>query len=145
MSASRTPYRQSTGSRRRESHQPFIALEKTRTPGRSADEELPANEELQAHEELPVHHGRHHMAPPRRSIVRVKPSGESGRSGFHPFKFLKIIWKSSSRASLLCNIFWPVVPAAFIVRCKLSTRVLIMGTCRTHLRCPQTLAQTIMS
>ncbi|KZL69855.1 calcium/proton antiporter [Colletotrichum tofieldiae] len=108
MSTSRTPYRQayrqSTGSRKRESDQPFISLEKMRTSTYSS------------HENLPDHNGRHQRAPPRRSIVRVKPSGESGRSGFHPLKFLKISWKSSSRASLLCNIFWPVVPVAFVVR-----------------------------
>ncbi|KZL72349.1 Ca2+ transporter (calcium/proton exchanger) [Colletotrichum tofieldiae] len=108
MSAPRSPYRQthrqSTGSRRRESNHPIIPPEKARTSGYSA------------REELPVHNGRQHRAPPPGSKVRVKPSGESGRRGFHPFKFLKITWKSSSRASLACNFFWPVVPAAFVVR-----------------------------
>lgn len=48
----------------------------------------------------------------------IKPAGESGRKGFHPIHFTKISFKSTSRASLLCNLFWPVVPAAIAVRCK---------------------------
>ncbi|KAK2011222.1 calcium/proton exchanger [Colletotrichum eremochloae] len=108
MSAPRSPYRQtyrqSTGSRRRESNHPFTSPEKARTSGHVAGEELP------------IHNGRRPRAPPPGSKVKVKPSGESGRKGFHPFKFLKITWKSSSRASLVCNFFWPVVPAAFAVR-----------------------------
>ena len=48
----------------------------------------------------------------------IKPAGESGRKGFHPFHFFKISFRSTSRASLLCNILWPVVPAAIAVRCK---------------------------
>ncbi|WDK11780.1 Ca2+ transporter (calcium/proton exchanger) [Colletotrichum graminicola] len=108
MSAPRSPYRQthrqSAGPRRRESNHPIISPEKARTSRYAVSEELP------------VHHGRHHRAPPPGSRVKVKPSGESGRTGFHPFKFLKITWKSSSRASLVCNFFWPVVPAAFAVR-----------------------------
>ncbi|KAF4982078.1 hypothetical protein FZEAL_2230 [Fusarium zealandicum] len=46
----------------------------------------------------------------------VKPEGESGRKGFHPLRFCHISFKSTSRASLLCNLFWPVVPAAIAVR-----------------------------
>ncbi|RSL95875.1 hypothetical protein CEP52_011824 [Fusarium oligoseptatum] len=46
----------------------------------------------------------------------IKPAGESGRKGFHPIHFTKISFKSASRASLLCNLFWPVVPAAIAVR-----------------------------
>ncbi|KAK2024574.1 calcium/proton exchanger [Colletotrichum zoysiae] len=112
MSSSPTPpyrhaSRQSTGSGRRDSEQSFIALEETRTS-------------YSARGELPIHNG----APPpppapsrrRRHMVRIKPSGDSGRSGFHPLQFIKITWVSSCRASLLCNIFWPVVPAAFVVR-----------------------------
>ncbi|KAF4983501.1 hypothetical protein FDECE_17293 [Fusarium decemcellulare] len=46
----------------------------------------------------------------------IKPAGESGRKGFHPLRFCHISFKSTSRASLLCNLFWPVVPAAIAVR-----------------------------
>lgn len=49
------------------------------------------------------------------------PAGESGRRGFHPWKFLKINFKSASRASTLCNVLWPFVPAALAVRCELRT------------------------
>lgn len=47
---------------------------------------------------------------------RIKPAGESGRSGIDPLHFLRIIFRSSSKASRLCNILWPVVPAAIAVR-----------------------------
>jgi Ca2+:H+ antiporter len=47
---------------------------------------------------------------------RIKPAGESGRSGIDPFHFLRIIFRSSSKASRLCNILWPLVPAAIAVR-----------------------------
>ncbi|KXH62236.1 calcium/proton exchanger [Colletotrichum nymphaeae SA-01] len=111
MSAPRSPYRQSYRSstdgrsRRRESNHPIIPPEKARTSNYSS-----------RGEELPSHNGHLHRKPPPGSKVRVQPSGESGRRGFHPFKFLKISWKSSSRASLLCNFLWPFVPAAFAVR-----------------------------
>ena len=51
--------------------------------------------------------------------VKIKPAGESGRRGIHPWQFLRIAFRSSCRASLLCNILWPIVPAALAVRCKL--------------------------
>ncbi|KAF4971852.1 hypothetical protein FSARC_1455 [Fusarium sarcochroum] len=47
---------------------------------------------------------------------RIKPEGESGRKGFHPIHFSKISFRSTSRASLLCNFLWPFVPAAIAVR-----------------------------
>ncbi|KAG5662314.1 hypothetical protein KAF25_004732 [Fusarium avenaceum] len=46
----------------------------------------------------------------------IKPAGESGRRGFHPIHFSKISFRSTSRASLLCNFLWPFVPAAIAVR-----------------------------
>ncbi|KAF7560774.1 hypothetical protein G7046_g3372 [Stylonectria norvegica] len=52
----------------------------------------------------------------------IKPAGESGRRGFHPWHFVRIGIKSSSRASLLCSLLWPVVPAAIAVRYALPDR-----------------------
>lgn len=49
---------------------------------------------------------------------QVKDAGESGRKGIHPWHFLRISFRSASRASALCNLLWPVVPAALAVRCK---------------------------
>lgn len=46
----------------------------------------------------------------------ITPEGESGRRGIHPFHFLKICWSSTSYASRACNLLWPVVPAALVVR-----------------------------
>lgn len=48
----------------------------------------------------------------------LSPDGESGRRGFHPWHFLRINFRSASRVSRLCNILWPFVPAALVVRCK---------------------------
>ncbi|KAL9616969.1 MAG: hypothetical protein Q9160_008196 [Pyrenula sp. 1 TL-2023] len=42
----------------------------------------------------------------------IQPQGESGRSGFHPFHFLKVIGRSTSKASMIVNILWPFVPVA---------------------------------
>ena len=46
----------------------------------------------------------------------IQPDGESGRKGIHPWHFLKICWRSTSRASRVCNILWPVVPPAIAVK-----------------------------
>jgi hypothetical protein len=50
-----------------------------------------------------------------RVTTGIQPEGESGRSGFHPHKMLPICWKSSSDASQLCNILWPIVPFAVTI------------------------------
>lgn len=59
-------------------------------------------------------------------IVPIEKAGESGRRGFHPWHFLKINFRSSSRASLLCNILWPIVPVALAVRYALPERHLLI-------------------
>jgi Ca2+:H+ antiporter len=45
----------------------------------------------------------------------IHPDGESGRKGVHPWRFLKIAFRSSSIASKFVNILWPFVPAAIAV------------------------------
>ncbi|KAK3209295.1 hypothetical protein GRF29_69g1343784 [Pseudopithomyces chartarum] len=63
-------------------------------------------------------HRQHHMHLPRFNhnghevTPGIEPEGESGRKGFHPFKFLKIIFKSNSMISSWVNILWPMVPVA---------------------------------
>ncbi len=42
----------------------------------------------------------------------IAPAGESGRKGFHPLHFFKIVWSSTSDVSRAVNLLWPVVPAA---------------------------------
>lgn len=42
----------------------------------------------------------------------IHPEGESGRSGFHPIKFITICGRSSSTLSMVCNCLWPIVPVA---------------------------------
>lgn len=55
--------------------------------------------------------------------LQVKPQGESGRSGVHPWHFLRISFKSACRASTLCSMLWPIVPAALAVRCKSKSKL----------------------
>ena len=42
----------------------------------------------------------------------IHPDGESGRGGFHPVHFFRVIWRSSSTVSCWVNVLWPFVPAA---------------------------------
>jgi Ca2+:H+ antiporter len=45
----------------------------------------------------------------------IKPEGESGRSWINPWLFLKICFRSTSRASTVVNVLWPFVPAAIAI------------------------------
>ncbi|KAL2356553.1 Sodium/calcium exchanger protein-domain-containing protein [Cryomyces antarcticus] len=45
----------------------------------------------------------------------IHPDGESGRKGLHPFRFLKICFRSTCTASRYANLLWPVVPAAIAI------------------------------
>lgn len=63
-----------------------------------------------------------------RRFMSISAAGESGRRGFHPWQFLKINFRSASRASLLCNLLWPVVPAALAVRYALPDRHVLIFT-----------------
>ena len=67
---------------------------------------------------LPVH--QHDVDTSNGVTKRIKPAGESGRSGLDPLHFLRIILRSSSRASRLCNLLWPLVPAAIACRYALA-------------------------
>lgn len=40
---------------------------------------------------------------------------DSGRRGFHPWTFLVICWKSSSRTSMMTNSLWPFTIAALVL------------------------------
>jgi Ca2+:H+ antiporter len=60
---------------------------------------------------LPTHNHNGHKI-----TKYVKPEGESGRRGIHPLDFLRISWKSTSDASRIVNVLWPVVPVAIAVR-----------------------------
>ncbi|KAH9987950.1 hypothetical protein F4779DRAFT_611198 [Xylariaceae sp. FL0662B] len=56
-------------------------------------------------------------------LFRVKTAGESGRTGFNPFRFFPIIWRSSCWLSSIVNILWPFVPAAIAVNVVKSPSV----------------------
>lgn len=45
----------------------------------------------------------------------IHPDGESGRKGVHPWHFLRICFRSTSTASKVVNVLWPVVPAAIAI------------------------------
>jgi hypothetical protein len=64
-----------------------------------------------------------------RRYMTVGSMGESGRRGFNPWQFLKINFRSASKASSLCNLLWPVVPAALAVRCLFSPTLHIVLAC----------------
>lgn len=42
----------------------------------------------------------------------IKPEGESGRKGIHPWHFVWIGFRSTSKASMIVNVLWPFVPVA---------------------------------
>lgn len=78
-----------------------VGVEDSTSPGHSSP--MLADDGGQA---LPVHNGEGHSLP------RVGTNGESGRTGFNPVHFFKICFRSTTPASSIVNILWPVVPAA---------------------------------
>ncbi|KAE8447769.1 hypothetical protein EG329_010163 [Mollisiaceae sp. DMI_Dod_QoI] len=66
---------------------------------------------------LPTHDNERPIIPNKfRVTTGIQPGGESGRKGIHPYHFFRICWRSTSRASRICNILWPAVPAAIAVK-----------------------------
>lgn len=57
----------------------------------------------------PINHNGH------RITRGIAPDGESGRSLFHPWHFLRICFRSSSTASKWTNILWPFTLASLIL------------------------------
>lgn len=45
----------------------------------------------------------------------IKPDGESGRAGIHPWHFTRICFRSTSHVSMAVNVLWPFVPAAIAI------------------------------
>jgi Ca2+:H+ antiporter len=73
-----------------------------------------ARPESQGASILPTHYDTSSCSPPGRPAnVRVGTAGESGRSGIHPIHFIVVCFKSTCTLSMLVNILWPFVPAAF--------------------------------
>ena len=48
-------------------------------------------------------------------LIDFEQDGESGRRGIHPWHFLRIGFRSTSRASMIVNALWPFVPAAIAI------------------------------
>jgi Ca2+:H+ antiporter len=61
----------------------------------------------------PHKHGYNHNG--HKVTKGIKPEGESGRKGLHPGHFLRIGFRSTSKASMLVNVLWPFVPAAIAI------------------------------
>lgn len=68
----------------------------------------------QHHNHLPMHLPHYHPNGYKKT-KGIHINGESGRSGFHPLKFLMIIFRSASKISMAVNVLWPFVPAAIAV------------------------------
>ena len=62
------------------------------------------------HAHLPMYNHNGHRVTPG-----IQPAGESGRRGVHPWHLLGICARSTSTASAMVNVLWPVVPAAIAV------------------------------
>jgi Ca2+:H+ antiporter len=96
-------------------------------PPRSRDgvvEKRPRGSTSSRNQQLPMHETDAQLNPatnghdgsPAKVTPGIKAAGESGRSGIHPLHFFKIIFRSSSKASGIVNVLWPLVPAAIAVR-----------------------------
>lgn len=60
------------------------------------------------HSYLPTHHST-------KKTRGIQAEGESGRRGVHPWKLLKLSFRSGSTLSAATNILWPFVPAAIVL------------------------------
>lgn len=54
------------------------------------------------------HHLHPHSRHPETNHIALE--GESGRIGFRPTHFLKVLWRSSCTAAMVVNLLWPIVP-----------------------------------
>lgn len=64
----------------------------------------------------PKHHRQHVFNHNGHKVTKgIKPEGESGRKGVHPWHFLRIGFRSTSKASMIVNVLWPFVPAAIAI------------------------------
>ncbi|KAF2236975.1 hypothetical protein EV356DRAFT_497243 [Viridothelium virens] len=78
------------------------------TPGEPGN--LSAEQHPHHSHHLPIYNHKGHK------VTRgIQPDGESGRRGVHPLHFIRIVLRSTSSASALVNVLWPVVPAAIAV------------------------------
>lgn len=83
----------------------------------SQDQEKVPNDSSPQSNQLPmyndnghrINHAGHRVAP------GIQPDGESGRSWFHPWHFLRICWRSSCTASTCTNVLWPFSIAALVL------------------------------
>ena len=78
-------------------------------PTRTNDVELADGQRQPREKQHQVNHNGHKVTK------GIRPDGESGRRGIHPWHFLRICFRSSCSASKFANVLWPVVPAAIAI------------------------------
>ncbi|KAL9090510.1 MAG: hypothetical protein Q9165_005271 [Trypethelium subeluteriae] len=99
--------------RRNKRPRPESSSVEPKTDASAADpSSIPPNEPNSTHHShhLPIYNHKGHLV-----TKGIQPDGESGRGGIHPLHFIRIVLRSTSTASALVNILWPVVPAAIAV------------------------------
>jgi hypothetical protein len=87
---------------------------------------------------LPVHNEETKTAPNNGNLA-IRPEGESGRRGIHPFKVMAICFRSSCTLSKYVNFLWPVVPVAlalvspsFLAKAALILTIISIGQSLMH-------------
>ncbi|KAF2725968.1 hypothetical protein K431DRAFT_299682 [Polychaeton citri CBS 116435] len=68
------------------------------------------HQQPQHHLQLPTYNHNGHLV-----TKGIQPDGESGRSWFHPWHFVRICWRSTSTLSKWTNILWPFTIAAMVM------------------------------
>ena len=84
-------------------------LERHRRKNEADGQDIELNEPQGDHHKRGLNHNGHKVTK------GIKPEGESGRKGVHPWQFLRIGFRSTSRVSMIVNVLWPFVPAAIAI------------------------------
>lgn len=80
------------------------------------DIELNNMQQQPAHQKHTYNHEGHRVNHNGHRVTKgIHPDGESGRKGIHPWHFLRICFRSTSKASLAVNVLWPFVPVAIAI------------------------------
>ena len=85
--------------------------------GRVHEQDIGTSNSTDTHEEKHSHHMHRPIFNHNGHEVTkgIKPEGESGRAWIHPWHFLRICFRSTSKLSMIVNLLWPFVPAAIAI------------------------------
>lgn len=88
------------------------------TSDRVHEQDIGITNSTDMQEEKPAHHSHRPIFNHNGHKVSrgIKPEGESGRAWIHPWHFVRICAKSTSKLSMVANGLWPFVPAAIALR-----------------------------